>query len=346
MVTHSTLAEVDTEESLTYDSSQAEPAQLSLLPSAADEKSEKEKSKTLHRSLASILSPLRYPGAKRRFAEYVAETLRVNNIKPKLFVEPFAGGASVALRLLQDKVVENIGLGEADPLVAGFWQCVFFDTDWLVNEIQSIEVTLDQWRSFRAYTPTNNRENAIACIFLNRTSFSGILCEKAGPIGGKHQKNYSIACRFNKETVIRRIRQAAALKDQVAFVKQADWQETIQYCNTLHANPGVFIYLDPPFYKKASALYRFYFNEQHHQDLHDALAKCNHDWLLSYDLADEIRHLYADFEGKSKCVELLYTASSQSKPPVKELVITNLQKLPHHDRLWRTAKEWGRSNAA
>ncbi|HEX8231002.1 MAG TPA: effector-associated domain EAD1-containing protein [Chloroflexia bacterium] len=54
------------------------------------------------REEVSIVSPLRYPGSKRRLAGYIEATLRINNLRPALFVEPFAGGASVALQLLTD----------------------------------------------------------------------------------------------------------------------------------------------------------------------------------------------------------------------------------------------------
>ena len=43
-----------------------------------------------NRAVASIISPLRYPGAKRRLASYIAEALDKNNLKPDLFIEPFA----------------------------------------------------------------------------------------------------------------------------------------------------------------------------------------------------------------------------------------------------------------
>jgi len=61
--------------------------------------------KPFSRREASILSPLRYPGAKRRLAGYVAEVLRLNSLRPKVLVEPFAGGASVFLQLLNDDLV-------------------------------------------------------------------------------------------------------------------------------------------------------------------------------------------------------------------------------------------------
>ena len=74
----------------------------------------------LDRREVSILSPLRYPGAKRRLSGYIAEAFRLNGARPALFVEPFAGGASVALQLLEDDLVDEIALGDRDPLVASF----------------------------------------------------------------------------------------------------------------------------------------------------------------------------------------------------------------------------------
>jgi DNA adenine methylase len=50
-----------------------------------------------------VLSPLRYPGGKRRLTPYLAAALTANDLEPDLFVEPFAGGASVALELLARK---------------------------------------------------------------------------------------------------------------------------------------------------------------------------------------------------------------------------------------------------
>jgi DNA adenine methylase len=134
-----------------------------------------------------IRSPLRYPGAKLRLFTPIAETLKLNSLKPKLFCEPFGGGLSVSLRLLSKNLVDNIAVGERDSLVAAFWKIVFNDADWLVKQINALEVTLENWKSFRELGCKTNRERALACLFLNRTSFSGILAESAGPIGGQKQ---------------------------------------------------------------------------------------------------------------------------------------------------------------
>ena len=53
-----------------------------------------------------VRSPLRYPGSKRRFIGYIERALEINQIKPSLYIEPFIGGGSIALQLLQDNFVD------------------------------------------------------------------------------------------------------------------------------------------------------------------------------------------------------------------------------------------------
>src|ERR1700687_2201325 len=96
---------------------------------------------TLTKPEEPLLSPLRYPGGKRRLSNYIARALRLNGLRPKLFVEPFAGGASVALQLLNDGLVESIGLAEKDPLVAAFWKTVFFESEWLIKAVEKVEIS-------------------------------------------------------------------------------------------------------------------------------------------------------------------------------------------------------------
>lgn len=305
-------------------------------------------SQPLARREASILSPLRYPGGKRRLAGYVAEALRINSLRPKLFVEPFAGGASVALQLLNDDLVDFIALGEKDPLVASFWKVVFNDPDWLIHQLGTIQVTLDNWRHFRNQSLNSDRDQALACLFLNRTSFSGILAPGAGPIGGMSQvSRYAINCRFPVETLVKRIRQAAALRGRVLFVNTADGIDTIRKVEALSFQTGeVFYYLDPPFYKKAERLYRFYFQQKDHTTLHGTLAGVKHPWLLSYDPAKAVIAMYSENGAGPKEIDLLYSAATGgSSVKARELIITNLRRLPRETRLWRSSVEWRKSSA-
>jgi DNA adenine methylase len=305
-------------------------------------------SQPLTRREVTILSPLRYPGAKRRLSGYIAEVLRLNGLRPKLFVEPFAGGASVSLELLNKGLVEGIALGERDPLVASFWKVVFWDTDWLVEQIQRVAVTLERWHYFRSARHRTNRDRALACLFLNRTSFSGILSPTAGPIGGQSQEGkYPIDCRFPADTLVKRVRQAAALADHVRFVHWGGWAGTVAKVDRLGIDRGqVFYYLDPPFYKKSDRLYAHVFGPEDHQRLHDGVVKLKQHWLLSYDPAPAIVGKYSHNGEGPKRVDLLYSASrGGSVIKAQELIVTSLPRLPEETRLWRSSAEWSAPSA-
>ena len=296
-----------------------------------------------------IISPLRYPGSKRRLSSYIEHALRLNNLKPELYIEPFAGGASVALNLLQKDLVDKAILIDLDPMIAGFWETVFCDTDWLIDQIMTIEVSLDNWNRFKQEEPKSIRENAIACLYLNRTSFSGIMRPEVGPLGGKEQKSdYPIDCRFPRETLVDRVIQAASHKDKVYAVWCCSWDDAMRRINN-DRNKGKlpeeksFWYLDPPFFKKAEALYRFYFEEDDHRKMRDALLKMEDSWLLSYDSAESVELLYGDAiqastnGTKSHHIELLYSvARKRGKEPDREVILSNLDVLPIKNRLWKS----------
>ncbi|MEL6769435.1 MAG: DNA adenine methylase [Bacteroidota bacterium] len=300
----------------------------------------------LIRTTASILSPLRYPGGKRRLVGYVAEALRLNGQRPAVYVEPFAGGASVALQLLNDGLVERAVLGERDPLVAAFWRVVFSDPERLIRDMERADVSVAAWERMRAYHPRSDRGKALKCFYLNRTSFSGILADTAGPIGGKAQASaYGIGCRFPKARLAQRIRQAAALADRVALVHEGDWAATLAVAQALATTPEeLFVYLDPPFYRKADRLYRHHFDAAAHERLADGVARLRDQGvplLLSYDDADAIAALYEARGFAPGRVELMYSAIGKAGPArAPELVVSTIPRLPGATRLWRTSGEW------
>lgn len=274
---------------------------------------------------SAVHSPLRYPGGKRRLAPFIAAVLRDNGRRPGLTVEPFAGGASVSLYLLQHDLTDMIGLADLDPLVVAFWETVFFDTEWLIEEIERVPVTLDLWNEFKLGELSDRRSRAIACLFLNRTSFSGILARTAGPIGGKTQASqYKIGCRFPRKTLQDRVRRIGEFRRRVHFVSHAPWQNTLAVVNDAeHNGIKVFTYLDPPFFCKADKLYRFYFGDGDHLALRDSIANLSGDWLLSYDSVPRVAELYMNHT----TLELgaIYTASTAGGyKSVNEAVVSNL----------------------
>jgi len=53
--------------------------------------------------MSIFVSPLRYPGGKLKVVDYIKRLFEVNDLKGCTYIEPYAGGASVALSLLFDK---------------------------------------------------------------------------------------------------------------------------------------------------------------------------------------------------------------------------------------------------
>lgn len=291
-----------------------------------------------------ILSPLRYPGSKRALVGYIKETFVLNSLRPSLFVEPFAGGASIGINLLYGELVDNVILIDIDPWIASFWKTVFFDSEWLIKQISLLDITIENWHKYKNSNPKTKRHQAITCLFLNRTNFSGILENRVGPLGGKKQDSkYLIDCRFTsktRETIIERIQELAKFQDRVYGVWNCSWKEAFQKISedqTLGKLPkdNLFYYLDPPFFEEAAALYRFYFLEKDHIELRDHLLTLNDNWLLSYDAAEKFDELYKDILSNHTNgthhhkVDLVYSiAKISTRKNAKEVIVSNLEKLP------------------
>ena len=280
-----------------------------------------------------LVSPLRYPGSKRWMAGYILRAIACNKLSIDCFIEPFAGGASVSLSLLHNDIVKKVGLVERDPLIAAFWYTIFFDTDWLINSVLKTEVTLEKWEILKNSQPVSTRQKAFKCLFLNRTSFSGILKSNAGPIGGKAQTSkYKINCRFTKNTIVNRIRQISEYRGRIAFVWNLDWKSAIDGIKRLQRkgslSKSTLFYLDPPFYKKGKALYQYYFNHTNHIELRDYLIQFDQPWILSYDLCPEIVGMYKDGGFNACDVNLIYTTSHNGQRGLgKEVIVSNLTKM-------------------
>ena len=59
-------------------------------------------------SSMKFFTPLRYPGGKGKLSYYVKSIIESNNLLDGHYVEPFAGGAGVALELLFHEYVNQI----------------------------------------------------------------------------------------------------------------------------------------------------------------------------------------------------------------------------------------------
>ena len=94
-------------------------------------------------------SPLRYPGGKYKISKLIALLLSKAGDNCSTYIEPFAGGAGIAIDLLLRDVVAQIVINDSDPAIASFWKAVVQETDAFIDKIDSTPVTIEEWRNQR-----------------------------------------------------------------------------------------------------------------------------------------------------------------------------------------------------
>jgi DNA adenine methylase len=242
-------------------------------------------------------SPLRYPGGKAKLANFLISVLSANGLRQPNYIEPYAGGAGAALRLLAEEYVSTITINDADPRISCFWQAITRRNDVFVDMLENTPATLDEWhRQRQIYEKRDLRkilDLGFATFFLNRTSRSGIV-HNAGPIGGYDQRgNYQIDARYNRDELRRRIQRIGSFSDRI-FVSCKDGLGLLKNINRSRLKASrSFVYIDPPYYAKGSELYLNQFTSAQHSELAEYLGqRLNFPWIMTYDNVPQIRRLY------------------------------------------------------
>lgn len=256
-----------------------------------------------------LYSPLRYPGGKAPFAPFIAEVMAQNGIIGGHYLEPYAGGAGVALHLLFHGHASHIHINDADPAVSAFWISVTQHSDALLALVETTPINIEEWFKWRSVLREGSNasvvEKGFATLFMNRTNRSGIL--KAGVIGGKNQDGaYKLDARFKKDIVSARIREIAKRAENISVYCE-DSLHLLNRCDELLPRKSL-IYLDPPYYVKGKGLYRNFYKHDDHEAIAKTIQKKSFKfpWVVSYDNAEEICAMYE--LSKSLSYGLNYTA--------------------------------------
>jgi len=237
------------------------------------------------------------------------------NISLSQYAEPYAGGASVALKLLLNNEVKEIHINDFDKCIYNFWHSILNNTEEFIAKINNTPVNITEWQQQKEILKTTNDTllSGFATFYLNRTNFSGVI--KGGPIGGiKQNSKYKIDCRFNKINLIKKIETIAKLKNKIKLYNL----DAIEFIEKIDKKRNILIYIDPPYYNKGKELYMNFYNDNNHTELEQTIKKIKNKWLLSYDKCPFIENLYKDFIINTK--ELCYSAGY--KKVAKELLIS------------------------
>ncbi|WP_165043370.1 DNA adenine methylase [Dysgonomonas sp. ZJ709] len=250
--------------------------------------------------MSKFYSPLRYPGGKNKLSAFIANICVENGINGH-YVEPYSGGASVALFLLFEGFISKITINDKDRSIYAFWHSVLNKTEQLCRMIEETEITLEEWRRQKEVQTRKDKadllELGFSTFFLNRTNRSGII--NGGMIGGvKQDGDYLIDCRFNKSDLIKRIRKIASRKKDIRLYKK-DALKLIDKIQKESENTNVIFYFDPPYYYKASSLYMNHYEDDNHRLVSEKIKNINNiRWIVSYDNVSEIKELYSDCDKK------------------------------------------------
>ena len=265
------------------------------------------------------MSPLRYPGGKLKVVDYIKQVFEVNDLCDGHYIEPYAGGASVALALLQSEYAHTIHINDIDRSIYAFWHSVLYETDDLCRLITDTPVNMDEWeRQKEVQKRKDNKETSLlelgfSTFFLNRTNRSGIL--RAGVIGGKDQTgNYKIDARYNKADLIERIESIADYAERITLTNK----DAVKLVSSFKSpDSKSLIYLDPPYYIKGRDLYLNYYNDDDHRKIARAISAYSGKWLISYDAVNFLKDLYKDYRQSE--YYLNYSVGNPSKG--KEIMV-------------------------
>ena len=235
-------------------------------------------------------SPFRYPGGKTWFVpdfrRWIAQTKR-----PKLFIEPFAGGATIGLTAAFEGLAESVLIVEKDPMVAAVWRTILGgDAEWLAQRILDFDLSIENCRYVLDAKDVKPREEGFKTILRNRINHGGILAAGSGMLkngeGGK-----GIASRWYPETLAKRIRAIDSVRSKISFLEG----DGIAVMESYQNDKGAAFFIDPPYTAGAKgkrAGKRLYVHfELDHGKLFDLVAAVKGDFLMTYDDDAEVMEM-------------------------------------------------------
>lgn len=241
-------------------------------------------------------TPLRYPGGKQRLAPFIRELLVENELVGGQYVEPYAGGAGVALELLINNLVNHIHLNDSSWPIYAFWNSVVTRPDELCRRIFSASLDVEEWKKRREVIRHPNEHDEIevgfSVLYLNRCNRSGVLT--GGVIGGLTQTGeWKMDARFSRNELIRRIEVIAAKRDSITLRNWDAEKFILEYVPNLPAN--TLVYCDPPYFAQANRLYLNSYKASDHARVAKVIQEqLPRKWVVSYDSAPEILEYYQD----------------------------------------------------
>jgi len=191
----------------------------------------------------STLSPFRYPGGKSALRPKVINWIRNLGYRVNHFIEPFAGGSSVALAIAELDLADSIILAELDPDVAAVWNVILNgQADAFAAKIRNFNLTKASARETLDAKCRDRLDRAFRCLLQNRISRGGIMAPGAGVLNyGEAGKG--IQSRWYPDTLAKRIEAIHAIRHKLKFVED----DGIKLLRKFSSTAQTAAFVDPPY---------------------------------------------------------------------------------------------------
>lgn len=243
--------------------------------------------------------------------------------RPRIFVEPFAGGASVGLTVARNNLTRGVVLIERDADVAAVWQ-VALGRDWkrLSERIATFKVSRKAVEAELSGKKRDLVSTAFRCLLRNRMQRGGIIGPTAGLLR-KGEKGRGLRSRWYPETLSARLEEIHELRHKIIFIR-ADALNVLPYL--ARKNTYVF-FVDPPYAAngKGPGLRLYRHSQVDPKRLFRMLSKSKSPCFVTYHESAAIRRLGAKYGFDVRTISM-HAASHRTR---RELI---LSKLPNQER--------------
>lgn len=265
-----------------------------------------------------IKSPFRYPGGKSRAISLISKLV------PDFdeFREPFVGGGSLFIYLRQKYPQKKFWINDLYFALYICWEMCQKDLERVIEKVLEWRNAFSEGKQLHKFliekfSEFNHIEKASAFFILNRVTFSGT-SESGGYSEQAFKKRFTVSS-------IERLKELNKVLPETK-ISNLDYEKIINA-----EGDNVFIFLDPPYYSTAkSALYG---KNGHlhkvfdHERFAEAMKRCHHKWLITYDDSAFIRQFFSFAHIMSW--DLTYgmrNVSPEAKQTGRELFISNYLK--------------------